>query len=107
MVALILREKRDVSMEIVQHSSYNHLSEKHQEPPIHHLIRIEKGTGAEMQPVAIVSGIATRDASRTDNFFPCPPESPRRLRRLGKKQLVPVSFSFVKLQINSSSFALY
>ena len=81
MVALILREKRDVSMEIVQHSSYNHLSEKHQEPPIHHF-RIERGTGAEMQPAAIVSGIATRDVSRTDNFFPCPPESPRRLRRL-------------------------
>ena len=71
MVALILREKRDVSMEIVQHSSYNHLSEKHQEPPIHHF-RIEKGTGAEMQPAAIVSGIATRDASRTDNFSPAP-----------------------------------
>ena len=75
-MALILREKRDVSMEIVQHSSYNHLSEKHQEPPIHHLIRIEKGTGAEMQPAAIVSGIATRDASRTDNFFPCPQKVP-------------------------------
>ena len=49
MVALILREKRDVSMEIVQHSSYNHLSEKYQEPPIHHFT----GTGAEMQPAAI------------------------------------------------------
>ena len=75
MVALILREKRDVSMEIVQHSSYNHLSEKHQEPPIHHF-RIERGTGAEMQPAAIVSGIATRDVSRTDNFFPCPQKVP-------------------------------
>ena len=74
MVALILREKRDVSMEIVQHSSHNHLSEKHQEPPIHHF-RIEKGTGAEMQPAAIVSGIATRDASRTDNFSPAPRKS--------------------------------
>ena len=90
MVALIQREKRDVSMKMVQHSSYNHLSDKHQEPPIHNF-RIEKGTGAEIQPAAIVSGIATRDASRTDNFFPCPPESPRRLRRRGKKQLVPVS----------------
>ena len=73
MVALILREKRDVSMEIVQHSSYKHLSEKHQEPPIHHF-RIEKGTGAKK--------IVTGDASRIDNFFPHPPESPRRFRRL-------------------------
>ena len=75
MVALILREKRDVSMEIVQHSSHNHLSEKHQEPPIHHF-RIEKGTGAECSLLQLFQGSLLGTCHGLTIFSPAPQKVP-------------------------------